>query len=460
MPIPTALMLLVIQASTAVSQQTTAELVDMTASAVVEITVATTDGGKVGSGFLVESDGVILTNHHVISGGTSAAVRLPSGDVFNEVQILAEDERRDIAILQIAGFGLPTLPLGNSDSVPVGSDILAIGSPLGLENTVSTGIVSAYRQYEGYRLMQISAPISHGSSGGPILDRAGIVVGIAVSGIEEGQNLNFAVPVNYARGLLASVGSAPAERLAKLSNLGSPSQFSSLESVNMSLPAVTSFRDYAYESEEDRGNGYKVKYKNYHRRISAAGDTLDLVEFTGEEVTEYKSGSFASSQKIGNAQIRSLSAHPDLRPLEYYENRTWWDGSRWKSGSRELHFEEGVARGFTIEDGVRTEHNIPIPPGTRMQSLALTIGSVMADSILGRTIAVTIFNPSALTVTEVFVGFKGRTKMNEAGREFLVVGTELRGGAYRAEYYYSTDVAPYPVRWEYSGGKGKIKKLL
>jgi hypothetical protein len=114
------------------------------------------------------------------------------------------DEKRDMALLRIAGFGLPTVNLGNSDSVEVGQRLLAIGSPLGLESTVSDGLFSGIRLSDGIKVFQISVPVSPGSSGGPIATERGDVVGFVVSGIidESAQNLNFALPINYLRGYM------------------------------------------------------------------------------------------------------------------------------------------------------------------------------------------------------------------------------------------------------------------
>jgi len=115
------------------------------------------------------------------------------------------DERRDVAILQVKGWNLPFVEPGNSDSVRVGDRVVVIGNPLGLENTITDGLISGKRDTgEGFTIYQISAPISHGSSGSPVFNRRGEVVGIASYSIEGGQNLNFFIPINYARGNIGS----------------------------------------------------------------------------------------------------------------------------------------------------------------------------------------------------------------------------------------------------------------
>src|ERR1700722_4182240 len=161
-----------------------------------------------GSGFLVTAEGAILTNYHVIAHTKQATVRLANKDRYDTVEVLEIDKRKDIALIEIKGFGLPYLKLGRSQDVEVGETVYSLSNPLGVfQNTLSQGIVSGIRPGDGYKYFQVSAPISHGSSGGPIFNSKGEVIGIAVATIEEGQNLNFAVPIDYARGMVLSMGS-------------------------------------------------------------------------------------------------------------------------------------------------------------------------------------------------------------------------------------------------------------
>lgn len=169
--------------------------------------------GKVksrGSGVLVSADGKLLTNFHVVEHTKQATVRLANGDAYDTVEVLSVDRRKDIAFLKIPAVELPFLQLGRSRTVDVGAMIYSIGSPLGLlKNTLSHGLVSGVRDMDGYKLFQISAPISPGSSGGPILNATGEVIALAVSTIQEGQNLNFAIPIDYARGMLSANNPQP-----------------------------------------------------------------------------------------------------------------------------------------------------------------------------------------------------------------------------------------------------------
>jgi len=167
-----------------------------------------------GSGFFVSKDGLIATNYHVIEEGSSAVVRLPDGASYAVDGVVAFDKARDIAVIKTHGQNFRTLTLGNSDRVQVGEEVVAIGSPLSLESTVFIGIVSGIRVAEqpGRRFLQMTAPISAGSRGGPLFNMAGEVVGITTMKLEDGENLTFAIPANDVKRLLSN-------RSATLSNL-------------------------------------------------------------------------------------------------------------------------------------------------------------------------------------------------------------------------------------------------
>jgi hypothetical protein len=167
-----------------------------------------------GSGFIVNSSGAILTNFHVVEHTKRATVRLANDDAYDTVEVLDVDKRKDIALIKIKGVGLPAVKLGRSNVVEVGDKVFSLSNPLGLlQNTLSEGIVSGIRQLDGYKCFQITAPISHGSSGSPIFNSRGEVIGLAVATIEEGQNLNLAVPIDYALGMLDSTQARPLESI-------------------------------------------------------------------------------------------------------------------------------------------------------------------------------------------------------------------------------------------------------
>ena len=189
---------------------------------IVSIVMSDKSGQPVaqGSGFLVSKDGLIVTNYHVIAEGSSAIVKLPDGAFYVVDGVLASDKTRDIAIVKAQGQKFRTLPLGDSDEVQVGEGVVAIGNPLSLESTVSNGIISGIREVkdEGGKYLQITAPISPGSSGGPLFNMAGEVIGITTLYLKGGENLNFAIPINEAKRLLRETAS----KLQDFPNEGAP----------------------------------------------------------------------------------------------------------------------------------------------------------------------------------------------------------------------------------------------
>src|SRR5215469_5663898 len=170
-------------------------------------------GKELGSGFIVSSNGEILTNNHVVSGSQQLEVMLPNQERYRG-RILARDPPNDLALIKIEPKkGLHALPLGNSDGLQVGQKVLAIGQPLGLEGTLTTGIVSSLgrtisgendRELEG--MIQTDAAINQGNSGGPLLDSSGNVIGINTAIYSQGTGgsigIGFAMPINRAKTML------------------------------------------------------------------------------------------------------------------------------------------------------------------------------------------------------------------------------------------------------------------
>jgi serine protease Do len=165
-----------------------------------------------GSGFVVDEAGHVLTNHHVIEGATSVSVALPGGRTV-AADIVGTDPDTDIAVLQVKAEGLVPAKLGDSDAIVVGEWVMAIGSPYGLSNTVTTGIVSAKGRsgvsglpFEG--LLQTDAAVNPGNSGGPLVNLKGEVVGITSSMVSRSggyDGISFAIPINRAKVVFAKL---------------------------------------------------------------------------------------------------------------------------------------------------------------------------------------------------------------------------------------------------------------
>ncbi len=175
---------------------------DITARATPAI-VTVRAGDSLGTGFVVRKDGWIATNFHVVRGATEVNVVFSDHRELPVIEIMNANRLHDLVILRVAETNLPVLTLGNSDRVRPGDSVLAIGHPLGLEDTVSNGLISAVREvHTGLRVLQISAPIAPGSSGGPLFNDHGEVIGVATAIITSGQNLNFGLPSKYVADLV------------------------------------------------------------------------------------------------------------------------------------------------------------------------------------------------------------------------------------------------------------------
>jgi len=166
-----------------------------------------------GSGFIVTPQGAVVTNLHVVQGAASLRVKLPAGDAYKTSDLVDVDDAKDIAVVKVKGYKLPVVTLGDSDKAETGEAVVAISSPEGLVNSISTGVLSGVRRFDTHRVFQITAPISQGSSGGALFNSSGEVIGIITYLSKSGQNINFAVPINYARGM---IGDRPSKTLADL----------------------------------------------------------------------------------------------------------------------------------------------------------------------------------------------------------------------------------------------------
>jgi S1-C subfamily serine protease len=161
-----------------------------------------------GSGFIIDPSGIILTNAHVVSGADTVTVTLKDGRTFKG-EVRGIDEPSDLAVVKIDGKNLPVAPLGNSSEVLVGDWAIAVGNPLGLDNTVTLGIVSTLNRSSAQvgvpdkRLdfIQTDAAINPGNSGGPLLNERGEVIGINTAILAAGQGIGFAIPIDKAKAI-------------------------------------------------------------------------------------------------------------------------------------------------------------------------------------------------------------------------------------------------------------------
>lgn len=158
---------------------------------------------KTGSGFFV-SRNIIVTNYHVVEGTHGGIVKCIGSSRKSKItDIVAVNQAFDIALLRVEQSSGAKIVLGDSTKLKIGQPIFVVGSPRGLEGTFSNGLVSSIRRFGDDYLVQMTAPISSGSSGGPVLDENGEVVGVSVGIFQGGQNLNFAIPSEYVNSLIS-----------------------------------------------------------------------------------------------------------------------------------------------------------------------------------------------------------------------------------------------------------------
>jgi S1-C subfamily serine protease len=192
--------------------QAVIHVVETVSPAVISVTSRDANGrGGGGSGFLVTPDGYAITNSHVVDDRPKLEAETTEGDRLR-AELVGDDPATDLAIIRLAANGLPYTQLGDSDALRVGQLVIAMGSPLGLQSTVSTGVVSALgrsmRARDGRlieNIVQHAAPINPGNSGGPLVDSRGLVVGVNTAIIAMAQGLGFAIPANTVEWVLQEI---------------------------------------------------------------------------------------------------------------------------------------------------------------------------------------------------------------------------------------------------------------
>jgi S1-C subfamily serine protease len=264
------------------------------------VTITTQSG--FGSGVLVDPAGVVVTNLHVVNSALKPSIRLANGDIYDDIGVVDFDSRKDLVLRKIKGFKLPSVELGDSDTLSIGNTVFAIGAPKGLELSLSQGIVSGIRDSgDGYRIIQMTAAISPGSSGGGLFDDKGRLIGITSYHMKDGENLNFALPVNYIRGMLStSVKWTLAELAAKIDSSATASADASSQSAAPSLA------------------------KMY---VSGQGD-IALVEQEGSRVritfSNGKLGVYGHSELVWDSQSRAFAGSGTVNTVcGIYDKRIW-----------------------------------------------------------------------------------------------------------------------------------------
>lgn len=187
------------QVSTPGLPYTASEIAKKLSPSIVNIESSDSNGIPIdsGSGYIIDSSGKIATNYHIIKGANSAKVKTSDGQIYNVSKVLAYDSKQDLALLKIDATGLQPVILGDSDKIGTGDKIYTIGNPSGIDETMSDGIISTKsEEVNGASYIQISAPISKGTSGGVLVNEQAEVIGTTTVDVTNGQNLYLSIPSN------------------------------------------------------------------------------------------------------------------------------------------------------------------------------------------------------------------------------------------------------------------------
>lgn len=263
-----------------------------------------------GTGFVVGKDGIICTNYHVVRMAHAMKVIFHDGRSMDVTGIVDFDRDKDYALLKVSATNLPTLALDDSDQVNVGESVAAIGNPLGLKWTVSQGIVSQMRSTDD-KMIQLDIAAAPGSSGGPLIDSDGKVIGIITAIAKGGENITFAVPINLVKDALSTSGAsrikdvkayydserqhAIDELLSQFHNYNDPFGFFNAL-VPKDWPAERS-SDHFTEGTEHvtsfataEGSGGEIRVMNFVFSEAVQGDATALANISNVEIGRWMQG--------------------------------------------------------------------------------------------------------------------------------------------------------------------------
>ena len=298
-----------------------------------------------GSGFVI-GDGQIATNAHVVEGASSGTVKLVGAETAHAIDsILAIDRAHDLAIVEATGITASALSFGDSDALQVAQSVYAAGNPQGLTGTFSSGIISAIRT-EGNdlvadRIIQMTAPVSPGSSGGPLLNTDGEVVGVVFSQVTSGQNLNFAIPVNFLKTLVATTTDESGlyifdpnlrteleKALGK--TLGSPITIDDMATLTSFEATFDDIKDLTGLEHATSLTSLNLYWNDITDLSPLAGLTnLTSLSLRYNDITDISSLSALTNLTSLNLEDNDIT---DLSPLAGLTNLTWlnlWDNRIW-----------------------------------------------------------------------------------------------------------------------------------
>lgn len=288
-----------------------------------------------GSAFAALSEQTLITNYHVIDGAYSVKAFAEDGSEFTVDYIAQFDEKADLAILKIAenGPSAPVLPIADTDKVKKGDNVYAIGSPLGLKNTISTGIISGIGEEDGINFFQTTAPISSGSSGGVLVNAAGEVVGITSASYVDGQNLNLAVSASH----ILKLNSEDAAAIT-FSDFADASRAHGMEPQNVGMFSnVASSANYIFHSfasdgaitriDKDTGDEYTFDFGGvylnviYNKLYFVDGNSIYCCALDGTDIVEVP----FNLKSYKNPQLENLYAVSEGLVFGCYDYNAYMD---------------------------------------------------------------------------------------------------------------------------------------
>lgn len=197
-----------------VAEMSVADVTGVVRKSLVQIRATARDGSDqgIGAGFVIDDKGLVVTARHVIGDGRDFVVDLPDGSSSRVTEVYASSSQLDVAIIRMETTSLPPLTLATPELVQQGRDVVALGHPRGLRDSVVSGVISGRREIDGINMIQLAMPIEPGNSGGPVVDRQGRVLGVVTLKSTSSDNLGFAIPVDDVRKLLTDPNPVPMEK--------------------------------------------------------------------------------------------------------------------------------------------------------------------------------------------------------------------------------------------------------
>ncbi len=267
-------------------------------------------GEGAGSGVIIAPDGFVLTNNHVVEGASEIEVSLIDGSVF-PAQRVGSDSATDLAVVRVGGGGLPTVQLGDSDALRVGQLVIAIGNPLGFQNTVSSGVISALGRAlrgESGRLIehviQTDVPLNPGNSGGPLVDSRARVIGVNTAMIAMAQGLSFAVPINTAKWVVSELVMRGKVRRAYLGLVGQTRPIGRRTQRFFELPAATAVE---VVSVEPNGPAHRAGLLERDVIVLVNGESVRSVDDIHRLLVGKEAGTLVTLTVLRGGQRREIT---------------------------------------------------------------------------------------------------------------------------------------------------------